>query len=196
MENEPITADDNTVIFRPSEFEMLLKGAKKPEHKINLRTCLFLGARYLELVEIQKNPEWFDGNFIRLPQGTEKKVKRHWRKRTIHLNPMGKQILEQFFDNRRLPTRKNWNDDLKRWCNRGGFDPIGYNEDGSVKWSVRPKSTRKTIESWLMAIYPERSLEICLSQGHTQTTSLQHYMNLGFDEVDKIKIRSYVEGWG
>src|SRR5947209_12558702 len=44
----------------------------------------------------------------------------------------------------------------------------------------RSKTMRKTWESWLMATYPERMAEICLSQGQTSFTALKHYLNMPF----------------
>ena len=49
--------------------------------------------------------------------------------------------------------------------------------------------------SWLMFYYPQRVMEIAQSQGHTQTTSLQHYINSPFTEEDKLMMRKYVDGW-
>lgn len=57
------------------------------------------------------------------------------------------------------------------------------------------KTTRKTMESWLTFYYPGRSLEIALSQGHTTVTSLRHYLNMPFTEVDRLQMKEYVEGW-
>ncbi|GAH15823.1 unnamed protein product, partial [marine sediment metagenome] len=57
------------------------------------------------------------------------------------------------------------------------------------------KTTRKTWESWLMFFYPQRAMEIALSQGHTTVTSLQHYLGMPFTEVDRVEMAQFVEGW-
>jgi hypothetical protein len=46
-----------------------------------------------------------------------------------------------------------------------------------------------------MFYYPNHIANITLSQGHTQITSLQHYVNMPFNEYDKLEMRKYVDGW-
>jgi len=43
--------------------------------------------------------------------------------------------------------------------------------------------------------YPERVLEVFLSQGHSEMTSLTHYLNLPFTEVDRLQMKDWVLGW-
>jgi len=69
---------------------------------------------------------------------------------------------------------------------RGGLDDT----------AICPKSTRCTWEAWLIHTYPPRVFEICLSQGHDETTSLNHYMGIGFTPMEKEQIKQWVEGWG
>jgi integrase len=57
------------------------------------------------------------------------------------------------------------------------------------------KTFRKTWESWLLITYPHRSLEIALSQGHTQLTQLNYYANLPFTDQDKEDMKEFVMGW-
>jgi len=58
-----------------------------------------------------------------------------------------------------------------------------------------PRSTRKSWESWLVSSYPDRVLEVFLSQGHTQMTALGHYLNLPFTSNDKANMIEWVAGW-
>jgi hypothetical protein len=141
--------------------------------------------RYVEAQRLQKHPEWFDGNFIHLPESAQLKAKRKQKERWIRLSSMGKAVLPYFFKTRPLPTWKAWTLNLQRWSLRAGLDPDG----------LSPKTTRKTWESWLVTCYPQHLALICLSQGHTELTSLQHYLNMPFTEVDKLEMRKWVEGW-
>ena len=56
------------------------------------------------------------------------------------------------------------------------------------------KTLRKSWECWLVASYPERVLEVFLSQGHTQMTALSHYLGLPFTQGDKGAMLEYVGG--
>lgn len=174
-----------TRILRPSEYEVLREGAGKLENQTLLDSCLLLGARYEECRRIQKNPEWFDGNFIHLPSEAQKKVRRTQTERWIRLSSMGKAILPYFFEVRKMPAVQAWNENLLRWIKRGGFDQVG----------ISARTLRKTYESWLIFSFPAATNLIYLSQGHTTLTSLQHYVNLPFLEEDKRLMKHWVEGW-
>jgi len=168
-------------ILRPSEYELLKEGARTVENQTNLDACLLLGARYGECRNIQNHREWFDGKFVHVPM--EKKVKRKSKDRWIRLNPLGQMILPHFFENKPLPTTQTWGENMRRWAERRNLEPVG----------LCPRSLRKTWESWLVFHYPHTISLIFLSQGHTETTALQHYVNLPFTEKDNIK--KWVEGW-
>ena len=170
-------------ILRPHEYELLRQGAKTVENQTNMDACLLLGARYNECREIQKNKDWFDGTFVNIP--VEKKVKRKGKERWIRLNPAGQLTLPHFFGNKPLPTPQTQGENMKRWAEKVGLDPIG----------LCPRSLRKTWESWLAYFYPGQIHLVFLSQGHTEITSLQHYMNLPFTDEDRAKMKKWVEGW-
>ena len=172
-------------ILRPREYETLRQGAKKLENHVRLDTLLLTGLRYVEAQRLCKNPEWFDGRFIHLPEYAQKKAKRKQRERWVRLNPQGQQILPFFFKGPPLPSWKAWTLNLERWAVRAGLDSSG----------LGPKTTRKTWESWLVTCYPDRVTEVFLSQGHTELTSLKHYLNLPFTEVDRLEMKKWVSGW-
>lgn len=75
--------------------------------------------------------------------------------------------------------------DLKGWAAKGGLNKEG----------ITARTLRKTYESWLIFSYPEHSTLIFLSQGHSQLTSLTHYINLPFLKEDKKDMKRWVEGW-
>jgi len=172
-------------ILRPCEYEALREAAKKLENQVKLDALLLTGLRYVEAQRLQMHPEWFDGRFINLPEHAQRKWKRKQRERWVRLNPLGQSILPFFFKAKRLPSWKAWTLNLKRWAEWAGLDPVG----------LGPKTTRKTWESWLVTCYPQHLALICLSQGHTELTSLQYYLNMPFTEVDKLEMRKWVEGW-
>lgn len=172
-------------ILRPCEYELLRRGAEKLANQVRLDALLLTGLRYVEAQRLREHPEWFDGKFIHLPEYAQLKAKRRQRERWVRLNPQGQQILPFFFKGPPLPSWKAWSEALRRWAARANLDPAG----------LGPKTTRKTWESWLVAAYPERITEIFLSQGHTELTSLKHYLNLPFTEVDRLEMRKWTLGW-
>lgn len=174
-------------ILRPSEYEKLLRGCTKQHNRTILQTLLFTGMRYIELKRFQEYPSWFTGQFVHLPYMLgEKKVKRTQPERWVRLNQQGRMIVEYFLQMKhKMPAYQNWRDDMRRWAVNGGISPEG----------IGCKTTRKTWESWLMFYYPGFMADITLSQGHDTVTSIQHYLNMPFTEVDHLQMKQYVEGW-
>ncbi len=172
-------------VLRPAEYEQLPEGAETLENQTRSDALLLTGLRYVEAQRLQSNPDWVDGRFIHLPVYAQKKVKRKQKERWVKLSSKGVSILPYFFKVKPLPNWKGWTQNLERWGNRAGLDPEG----------LGPKTPRKTWESWLVAFYPERVLEIFLSQGHTQMTSLNHYLNMPFTPADKEGMKEWVSGW-
>ena len=173
-------------ILKPDEFKLLSQHLKR-HHNIFLNTLLFTGLRYIELQRFLKNPQWFDDNgFIHLPKMAVKKQKRKQMERTVRLNPLGKQLIPFFLElDKPLPTYQTWGQNLKRWAKNSGLNPS----------NLCAKTTRKTWESWLVFFYTNRLTEISMSQGHTTVTAMNHYLNIGFTESDKILMKEYVGGW-
>ena len=167
-----------TRILRPHEYRALLDGCPKTDLRTILKALLYTGVRYIELQRLQENPSWFDGDFVHLPsEKALKKEKRTQRERWVRLNNQGKMVMEYFIGLKtKVPAYQGWNVNLKRWAKRAGLDPK----------ALSSKTTRKTWESWLMFYYPNQVMAIVLSQGHTQTTSLQHYLNMPFTESDRL----------
>ena len=172
-------------ILRPAEYEQLREGAATLENQTRSDALLLTGLRYIEAQRLQTNPKWVDGRFIHLPPSAQRKAKRLQRERWIRLSSKGASLLPYFFKTKPLPTWKGWTQNLERWATKAGLDPVG----------LGPKTLRKSWESWLVASYPERVLEVFLSQGHTQMTALSHYLGLPFTTADKEEMHEYVGGW-
>jgi integrase len=173
-------------ILRPNEWDALLQAVTKKRHKTMLQTLLYTGMRYIELQRFQEYPSWFQSEFIHLPKIADRKVHRTQPERWVRLNPQGRIVVEYFLQlDEELPAYQNWRDNMRRWAISAGIDPEG----------MGVKTTRKTWESWLMFYYPNFMADITLSQGHDTVTSIQHYLNMPFTEVDHIQMKNYVEGW-
>lgn len=185
---KPITVNEKhkTRILRPYETTDLINAIPRRRHETQFKALLLSGMRYIETQRFFEHPEWFDGNFIHLPSLAVKKAKRKQKERWVRLNPLGKEVVKNFLEqDANLPAWTTWSENLKRWAEKAGLEPIG----------LSPKATRKTWESWLVYYYPDKLTNIVLSQGHTVLTAIQHYINMPFTEDDKKGMREFVEGW-
>ena len=186
IKNKVPLIKQNTRIFRPSEYKLVVGAIPKQDHRTMVNALLLTGMRYVEMQRFQQYPEWFDGEFIHLPDYAQKKHKRKQKSRVIILNSLGKQIIPYFLQlDKKLPCSETWKTNLRRWTINAGLPPD----------NVGVKTTRKTWESWLLSKYPTRVMEITISQGHTSITSIQHYMGVGFNDIDKLQMGEYIGGW-
>lgn len=173
-------------ILRPNEVTKLLSAIPKDDNKAKFEALLYTGARYSEMKNLFDNPKWFNGVSINMPN-TKRLVKKKTKTRSIRLNPQGQRAINQYLFRckKGLPHYTNWAEGLKRWCIKADIDDVG----------MGIKTSRKTWESWLITCFEAKSLYIFLSQGHSQMTALNHYLNLGFTEEDKQQMKVYTEGW-
>ncbi len=185
-EYQKIEKDYRIRILRPKEYAALLNGCKRTDYRTMLQAMLYTGVRYVELKRLQSHPDWFDGEYLHLPFDAVHKEKRTQMERWVRLNQTGKMVLEYFLrSDKPMPTYQSWSMNLKRWARNVKLDSTGLSS----------KTTRKTWESWLMFYYPNQLPAIALSQGHTQMISLRHYVNMPFNDEDKLLMKKYVEGW-
>ncbi|HVH15118.1 MAG TPA: site-specific integrase [Candidatus Angelobacter sp.] len=184
MQFKPIVKGD-TRILRPCEYTEIRGASKTIDNQTRLDVLLLSGLRYVEARRLYDHPDWFDARFIHLPEFAQRKVRRKQNERWVRLSDKGRTVTPYFFKVRPLPVWNSWRDDLDRWATRAGLDTIG----------LSPKSTRKTYESWLVSSYPEKSVEIALSMGHTELTQLRHYVNMPFVQSDKEAMREWTAGW-
>lgn len=191
-------------ILRPSECKRLIESIPKNDYKTIYRAMLFSGMRFIELQRFQKHPSWFDSEFINLPKDAVHKHKRTQLERSVRLNPIGRMAIEHFLQVKLvMPSYQSWNKNLSRW----GFHAELHGSESFIntKKKNKPteyacpglsvKHTRKTYESWLVFYFPNRITEILLSQGHNAITSIQHYLNMPFNEHDKLDMKEFVDGW-
>ena len=181
---KPILKSD-VRILRPTEYERFREGARTLENQTRSDALLLTGLRYVEAQRLQSNHDWVDGRFIHLPALAQRKTKRTQKERWVRLSSKDATLLPFLFKTKPLPTWKGWTQNLERWATNAGLDSVG----------LGPKTLRKTWESWLVSSYPERVLEVFLSQGHTQMTALSHYLGLPFTQADKDAMLEYVSGW-
>jgi hypothetical protein len=174
-------------VLGPNEIDALAGIISKDELRTIFDVCLWSGMRYVGFrgsMSIQ-NGGYQVEELYTYQKTAQKKVKRKQLERYVHPVP---QLLESelrhFFKGRKPPALQTWNENLNRWATRAGIDPTG----------ISAKTTRKTIESWMVAAGVPLNV-ICLRQGHDSMTSMNHYQGLPFTESEKIEIQKRLVGW-
>ena len=175
-------------ILTPQEYDAIRDSAKRYYHQVMLDAALYTGMRYVELQRFQNHPEWFqkDRRAIYLPPEAQQKKERKFKDRYVYLSNVGMYAVQYFLSlKERLPSIQAWNKNLKRWAEKAGLDLTG----------ISAKTTRKTWESWLVTSFPDKIPLICMNQGHTEVTSMNHYQQLPFTNAEKEEIRVRTAGW-
>ena len=182
----PILVTKNVRVFRPSEIKKLLNTISKSNQAYKFKALLFSGARYIEIKLLYDYPDCFNGQTIHLTRDIIKKKKAKLRDRHIRLNYIGRDAISGYLhSDSGLPSYPTWTENMVRWCKQGGISSE----------LVGPKSLRKTWESWLISSYPDKIVYIMASQGHNLTTSLDHYLNIGFMDEDIKEMKEFTIGW-
>jgi hypothetical protein len=173
-------------ILTPYDYDTYVVHIDKDYLRTVFNIAFWSGMRYVEVQRLHRHPEWWlrERRTIYLPREAQKKVKRVAPERYIPVPPQIQNELPYFFKNRKPPSLKVWNDNLKRWARKAGFDTLG----------ITAKMTRASIESWMYAAGMLPSV-ICQRQGHDKLTSLNHYMAIPFTEAEKAEIKKRLAGW-
>lgn len=191
-------------ILIPSEYLALRESIGKGRLRIVVDTLLNTGMRYSELQRFADNLGWFDkaNRAISLPAKATKTQK----KRVIHITPQfATDLALHLGEHKKLqvPGIRSMEGNLQSWWlkhTKKLYSLSGLVQDMTVKdlsYYPKPKTFRKTWESWLLAVYPDKSMNIALSQGHSALIAYGHYMNLDprlKSEMDLV--RKLTEGWG
>jgi len=173
-------------ILRPKELEALIKAIPKKYSKTQFEFLFYTGMRYVEAMAVKERSDLFDGENIHLTPNIIKKPKCKIKDRYVKLNPVGRRVAEDYFNQQKhLPNNNTWRENLERWAINAKIDPSYF----SVK------SSRKTWESYLIFTYPHLRDAIFVSQGHTELVALRNYVNLPFTQQDKEGMIKYVAGW-
>jgi hypothetical protein len=185
MQNGLVTAD-GTKVLTVQEYDKFVTAVPEKMRTI-FEMSAITGLRYIELQRLYSNPQWYykERNQIILPKEAQKKEKQKIPKRTIDKLPSTfPYIFSSFINGKKPPYRTAWFRDLARWSQLAGIDP-----------KVGPKTTRKTIESWMLkAGIPE--IEIYSRQGHDPVTSLKHYQSISFTDYELRDIKKRLTEWG
>jgi integrase len=166
-------------ILRPADYDLFLDQILKDHHKTIFEILFWSGMRYIELQGFYSHPEWYmkESRAIQLlgSEGAQRKVKRTLEDRYITpIPPQLETLLRFFHKGPEPPSLQAWDEDMSRWAAASGFDPKGFSA----------KTTRKSIESWMIAAGISE-MQVCLRQGHDKITSMRYYLGLPFSPEEK-----------
>jgi integrase len=189
----------DTAILTPSQFEALRSKMLLPYYPIICDAMLLSGMRPIEFARF--TPDWYKASRrrIEMPPGACLKDRCEFKERSISLSLAGCDAFDKLISAKvkfkkqevsvleMRPGKVSFNDTLCRYAIAAGLGETG----------IKPKMFRKTLVSWLVACYPEKSLYIQASMGHTEDVIVKNYLGLGFSKDDIESMRAkYLSGWG
>jgi integrase len=176
-------------VLSPSEWNQIKKELNA-DYQLRFEYLLQTAMRISEAIYVSSHSECFreDHGAIFLPMVKGMgKVRSKIKNRQIMLSESGVSVVKSFFERKlKLPAYQNMEQVFKRAAKDAGFDTK----------SITTKCLRKTMISWLMAVYPEKQSQISFSAGHDYATMRAHYLTYGWRKEDISDMRSYVKGWG
>lgn len=182
-------------VLTPSEADQMRAVISKPSSRILFDLMLYTGLRLVEVKQLKDNPNIFDQErrTITIRSG---KVKASQLSRNVCLSDRGLVAVQEYLKNPSVPSSSTvWQQNLIRWGQRARLQHVPGEEDTNNPNGLTVRTTRKSWESWLLSAYPEKLPYITLSQGHSETTSLRHYLNISFMPAEKDAIKEQVKGW-
>jgi len=173
-------------IFTPEEQDRIHGRIEKPYLRTIFEVLFWTGVRYVEGQRLHEHPEYWqkDRGVIHLGREAQRKVRRVAPERYIPVPPQLSLVLPYFFTNEGPPHINTWRENLLRWAVAAGMDTTG----------ITVKSTRATLESWMCAAGLPINW-ICLRQGHSALTSLNHYQAIPFTPAEILEIKRRLAGW-
>ena len=184
-------------VLTPPEADAIRRSASKPTSRALFDVLLFTGLRFSELRQLATDPTVYDETRRQL-QIVSTKAKATQGMRNVWLCDKGRVAVQAFLDlGAKMPGNvSTYQGNLIRWAHLAGLAPLRTATAASNPAGVTARTTRKTLESWLLATYPAEVWNVISSQGHNETTALKHYFNIGFTAAEREAIRAEVVGWG
>lgn len=183
-------------VLTPAETEAMRAVISKPSNRVLFDLMTFTGIRLSEVQQLVDSPDVFDPErrTITIRSG---KVLATQRTRNVRLCDQAVMAVQRYLERPKVPSSSSsWQGNLLRWGRAARLVPIpGGKPDAYNPCGLTVRTTRKTLESWLLTTFPERATMIALSQGHTEMTALRHYLNLSFTSEECLAIADQVKGW-
>ena len=183
-------------VLTPGEAAAIRRAISKPSNRALFDLMIYTGLRLEEVRQLIENPDIFDED-RRLLVIKSGKAKARQKERNVILSDTGVQAVRAFLKSPKMPsTSSAWQVNLIRWCRAAGLSPLTSRAgQGGNEYGITVRTSRKSWESWLLTAYPDRAAWISLSQGHTESTALGHYLNISFTDREREDILNEVTGW-
>lgn len=186
-------------VLTPEEVTAIQNAITKPSSRFLFDLMLYTGLRLSEVKQIVNNPAMFDSKRKIITIRSSKKEATQ-KTRNVHLCDNGMTAVKAFLNQKemKIPSSPSaWQMNLIRWCRSARIEPLAGKDplDTGNIFGITVRTTRKTLESWLLTANPDRSVYVALSQGHTVLVQLQHYLNLSWTEEERTEIKELVSGW-
>jgi len=183
-------------VLTPTESDAMRAVIAKPSNRLLFDLLTFTGLRLTEVQQLVAFPNVYDPErrIITIRSG---KALATQRTRNVRLCDRGVAAVERFLERPKVPASSSaWQQNLIRWARAARLVPIpGKEHDAYNPCGLTVRTTRKTLESWLLASYPAMATYVALSQGHTEITAMRHYLNLSFTPEERAMIADQVAGW-
>ena len=183
-------------VLTPGEADSIRRVISKPSNRALFDLMLYTGLRLEEVRQLIEHPEIFDEE-RRLLVIKSGKAKASQKSRNVILSDKGVEAVRAFLQAPKMPASSSaWQTNLIRWSKIAGLShlPDRSGEGGNV-YGITVRTSRKSWESWLLTAYEGKAVKIALSQGHTESTALGHYLNLSFTDQEREAIVEEVRGW-
>ena len=193
-----ITVKQGARILSPQDYEVLRSHMPR-YYQLICDAFLLSGMRPVEMYRFQ--PSWYRASrrVIQLPPEACLKERCTFKERTIKLSLAGCDAFDKLVSEKvkfkgrevfafeMIPERVAFRDALKRYATLAGIGAAG----------ITPKMFRKTLVSWLVACYPEKTLYIQSSMGHDADTIVRNYLGMVFtrEQMDHMRVK-YLNEWG
>ena len=183
-------------VLTPAEADAIRAVITKPSGRALFDALLYTGLRFSELRQVAAEPERFDEERGTLAiKSTKPKAK--YGARNVILGTRGRDAVRRFLDlGAKMPnSATSWQMNLIRWAEQAGLSHLPGTTATGNPFGITVRTSRKTWESWLLATCPERLIDIIMSQGHSESVAIRHYVNLAWTGPEREAIRIETEGW-
>lgn len=183
-------------VLSPAEADAIRAVISKPSSRALFDLLLYTGLRFAEVRQLAADPSILDQE-----RGTlairSTKAKARQVGRNVILGDRGRAAVAAFLEaGGKMPAHVTaWQQNLIAWSRAAGLAPLSGPTAAGNPAGMTTRTTRKTWESWLLAACPAEIVRITLSQGHSETIALRHYLNVSWTAEEREAIAAEVGGW-
>jgi len=183
-------------VLTPAEADAIRSVISKPSARLLFDVLLYTGVRFSELRQLAADPARLDDELGTVLIASTKPRARY-AVRNVHLGDRGRAAVRAWLDaGAKMPNSPtSWQQNLIRWSALAGLAPLPGATAAGNPYGITVRTSRKTWESWILTACPEQIINIVVSQGHTESVAIRHYVNLAWTPAEREAIRAETAGW-